>query len=59
MNFSTADPNNVMEADPLAIILGFAGFTAQQSNKIRADGFDQLDNMGNQYARRARHQRSR
>ena len=46
MNFSPADPNDVMEADLLAILLGFAEFTAQQSTKIQADGFDQLDDIG-------------
>ena len=32
--------------DPLATMLEFAGFTEPQVEKIRADGFDQLDDLG-------------
>ena len=32
--------------DPLATMLEFAGFTEPQVVRIRADGFDQLDDLG-------------
>ena len=46
MNFEGVGADIVVENDPVAIMLGFVGFTPAQVVRIRADGFDQLEDMG-------------
>ena len=45
MNFEPIAAGVILEADPMAVLLGHIGFTNQQIARIRADGFDQLDDM--------------
>ena len=45
MNFKPIAVGVALEADPMAVLLGHAGFNNQQIARIRADGFDQLDDM--------------
>ena len=45
MNFEPIAAGVTLEADPMAVLLGHIGFTNQQIARIRADGFDQLDDM--------------
>ena len=46
MDFIPTDPTVPQEADPLNVMLDIAGFTNAQANRIRADGFDSIDDMG-------------
>ena len=46
MNFEGVGADIVVENDPVAVMLGFVGFTPAQVVRIRADGFDQLEDMG-------------
>ena len=45
MNFEPIAVGVALEADPMAILLDHAGFNNQQIARIRADGFDQLEDM--------------
>ena len=45
MNFEPVAAGAVINADPMADLLGHAGFTGRQIVTIRADGFDQLEDM--------------
>ena len=46
MDFLPLDPTVPQEVDPLDVMLDIAGFTNAQANRIRADGFDSIDDMG-------------
>ena len=46
MTFVPPEVGIALIGDPLATMLEFAGFTVPQVVKIRADGFDQLDDLG-------------
>ena len=46
MNFEGVGADIVVENDPVAVMLGFVGFTPAQVVRNRADGFGQLEDMG-------------
>ena len=45
MNFEPTAVGVVLEADPMAVLLDHVGFNNKQIARIRADGFDQLEDM--------------
>jgi len=46
MNFEGVGAHEDVEADPLAVMLGFSGFNNQQVVWVQADGFEQLEDIG-------------
>ena len=46
MNFEGVGAHEEVEADMLAVMLGFSGFTNQQVVQVRSDGFNQFEDMG-------------
>ena len=46
MDFLPLDPTVPQEVDPPYVMLDIAGFNNAQANRIRADGFDSIDDMG-------------
>ena len=45
MNFEPVAAGVGLYPDPMAVLLDHAGFTGRQIMRIRADGFDQLEDM--------------
>ena len=46
MNFEGVGAHEEVEADMLAVMLGFSRFTNQQVVQVRSDGFNQFEDMG-------------